>query len=948
MKIKSFIYSLRTALLAMVALGAGGVLHAQQMPPLPIDTALRMGKLENGLTYFIRKNALPEGRAHFYIAQKVGSMQEEESQRGLAHFLEHMAFNGTTNFPGKKMINWLETIGVRFGTNLNAYTGFDETVYTIMDAPVARTSTIDSCILILRDWSAGIALEEKEIDNERGVIQEEWRSRENGNLRVITEVLRRAYPGSRYGERMPIGLMEVVRNFKYQEIRDYYKRWYRPDLQAVIVVGDINPDQVEASIKRIFADVPKPVNPAERVYLPVEDHKGVQAFVVTDPEAVGTRIAIDFKHDALPREVKESQFGVVYDFIQSIATSIANERFSDIVRKPNAPFIAASMGMGDFLVSPTKSAVSFSAVAADGQYKPALDALVAEIERIRQHGFTEGEYKRAVADFMVAFNNGYKERDKRKNETFAQAYSHYFTQGGNLADLDTHKAILDQLSTQLPVAALNQAIQQMITKDNILLYLTGPKKDGLTYPSDAELSAQFAAACAVPVEALKDAVSNEKLMDKLPKAGKIVKEDKAGKYGSTVWTLSNGIKVVVKATDYKEDQILMLAQRPGGTLLFDAKDLLEARAINGVINLGGVGKFDATALPKVLSGRIANVTPMIGRTGLVMRGNTTPADLETMMQLLYLNFTAKGVDAEAFKAYQERTKSSIKMRESNPLSSIGDSISSALYPDDAFARSLSVEDVDKINYQRAMELYAKHFGDASGFQFYFVGNVDLAKLRPLVEQYIASLPATKKKYVAGYDKLHTIRRGAYTNHYTKKMETPMGLVFDLYSGKLPVNSRSRLSFEILGDVLTQVYTETLREEEGGTYGAQVGSSISYHPEGESSLQIIFQTDPAKAQQLNAVVARELDKVVREGLDKEKFDKVIANLEKEYAESVKENSYWLNAVSTFYYDQRDIYTDYLTTLKAITPEEVQAQLKELLKQGNRIELMLLPEQTETKK
>lgn len=944
MKTRQTFRSLCLALVAGVAVLLGGDAHAQQFPPLPIDTAVRVGQLENGLTYFIRKNALPEGRAHFYISQRVGSMQEEENQRGLAHFLEHIAFNGTKHFPGKNMISWLETIGVRFGTNLNAYTGFDETVYTIMDAPVERTTVVDSCILILRDWSCGIALEDKEIDAERGVIQEEWRQRNSGNQRVLEQVFQQAFPGNRYGERMPIGLMEVVRGFKYQELRDYYKKWYRPDLQAVIIVGDIDPDAVEAKIKQTFADVPKPVNAAARTYQDVADHEGVLAFVATDPEATGTRISINFKQDAAPAEMRASQIGVMVDFVNEVVAAMANQRFDEMTKKPNAPFLYGALMTGDYMmVARTKDAYNFTVVAADGQYKAALSALVQEVERIRQFGFTEGEYKRAVADIMVSMKKSYNERDKRKNGTFADQYSQYFLRGGYIPTMETLYTLYQQLAQHIPVAMINQTLLQGLGEDNIVVYLTGPAKESIAYPTNEELRAEFVAARSEKVEPYKDAVSSEKLMEKLPKAGKVVKEDKNGKFGTTIWTLSNGIRVVYKVTDFKEDEIHLSGIRPGGYLLYGERDRLTTRVLSSVIGLGGLADFDDSALTKVLAGRMASLSTNIGETEEVVSGTTTREDLETMMQLLYLNFTSKRSDAEAFAAYQEQAVSLIKMKRNNPMGSLPDSLGVALYANNPYVQSLSEEEVARIDYARAMQIYKERFGDASGFQFYLVGNIEPTQLRPLVERYIASLPVNKKaRHVAPYDKLYRTRRGEYTNHYTVKMEAPKGFVFDAFTGVMPVNARTRLSFEILSEVLQQVYIETLREDEGGTYGASVNAEISYQPKGEAVLQIAFQTDPSKAKHLNAIVHQEIERIARDGVPTDKFDKVVANLEKEYSESVKENNYWLGTLRAFFYHGRDRHTNYLSTLRAITPAEVQAQLKELLAQGNRIELMMLPE------
>lgn len=916
-----------------------------QLPPLPVDTAVKIGKLDNGLTYIIRKNKLPEGRAHFYIAQRVGSMQEEDSQSGLAHFLEHMAFNGTKNFPGKKMTSWLETLGIKFGANLNAYTGFDETVYQIMDAPTARQSVVDSCLLILHDWSSAISLEEKEIDAERGVIQEEWRQRNSGNLRTMAKTLENAFPNHRYGKRMPIGLMEVVRNFKYDELRAYYKKWYRPDLQGIIVVGDIDPAQVEATIKRLFSPIPKPANAAERVYLPVSDIKGVQASVVTDKEAVGTRLTISFLSEHMSKAEKASQMGLLEIYLNSIIAFVAEERFSDIVKKPNAPFLGASLSIGDFLVARTKASVDFSAVAADGKYSEALKAIVAEMERFRQFGITKGEYERAKKNYLISLKKSYDERDKRKNASYISEYTDYFNNGGAIPGIAFEYNFINSIAEQIPVEAINHMLaQKLAQKENIFIALTAPDKEGIKYPTTEALVAEFNAAREQKVEALKEEVSDTKLIDKAPLAGKIVKEDKNGKFGSTVWTLSNGVQVIIKPTTFKDDEIRFNAKRSGGRSLFTQADAAEASVLTAVSELGGLGKFDDSALSKALTGRIASASAFVGLTSEGLSGSSTKADLETMMQLIYLNFTAKRSDKEAFTAYQEKAINMRKMIEANPMGSVSDSITKAIYPNNPELQSLTEEQIKNLRYERIMQMYQERFSNANGFKFIFVGNINLDTLRPLVETYLASLPASNVISKADLSKYPNPRKGYYKNHYTKKQETPMGFVYNQYSGKLPVNERNRLTMYILSDVLDQVYVETIREREGGTYGASADASLSYEPKDQAAVTVYFQTDPAKAQRLNQIVNEELQRIAKNGAEQAKFDKVIANFEKKFAEAQKENGYWSDVLMQYYYDGRDGVSDYLKTLKSIKPQDLGKLLKQLLDQKNTVELMMLPEET----
>lgn len=931
------------AYLLICSFGLAQTVLAQM--PLPADTAVRVGVLDNGLTYFIRKNTLPQNRADFYIAQRVGSMQEEDNQKGLAHFLEHIAFNGTKHFPGKAMINWLETLGARFGSNINAYTGFDETVYTLKDIPVERTGVVDSCLLILHDWSCAISLEDKEIDAERGVIQEEWRSGESGDRRVIERVLKDIFPGHRYGERIPIGSMEVVRNFKDKELRDYYKKWYRPDLQALIVVGDIDVEHVERTIKAQFRDVPKPENPAQREYLPVEDHDGIITSIQTDPEKIGTQVSILFKSEAMPRELMASEIGLQYEFLKSVFSMMLGERFAEITKKPSAPFIGASAGIMPYgYVARTKDAFSFMAMVADGRAEEGLKALMTEIERVRRYGFTDSEYKRASKNFMANLKKAYNERDKRKNNVFTTAYVDYFTKGGTLADITTQYGIYEVLVSQMPVDAVNGFVRNALATDSsITISVSGPEKSEFSYPNKDALAEIFRNARGQEIEAYKEEVSSETLIDKPLKSGRIVKEDKAGKFGSTIWTLSNGVQVIFLPTKHKEDQILLNATRPGGIYSFDGANAAELRIMGEVNALGGLGKFDETALAKVLTGRVAEVTAEISQVTDEISGSSSREDLETMLQLVYLNLTAPRVDKEAFEAYKEKKLNMIATMQSNPMASVSDSIMSILYPGDRLYQSLSADEVKSVDYERVMQLYRSRMTNAKDFKFFLVGNIDADVLRPLVERYIASLPVSKKLNTKAQDsRVPRYASDEQTKIYRKPMATPMSLVVNVFSGKLDYIQSNMLKLRIASEVLTQIYTKTLREEEGGTYGAQVSGNISRVPDGQAGLQVVYQTDPAKVEHLNEIVLKELNKVISDGVESEYFDKVISNLHKSHKVRLEENNYWLSQLAVCYTHGQDYVTNYEKILDSITREDVRLLLSQLIGQKNKALMVLKPE------
>ncbi|MDO4790501.1 MAG: insulinase family protein [Porphyromonas sp.] len=927
---------------ALVALlcSIGTVAYAQDIPR---DQEVREGKLDNGLTYIIRRNAEPKERAHFYIAQRVGSILEEDSQSGLAHFLEHMAFNGTKNFPGKDLINYLEKAGVRFGYNLNAYTGFDETVYTIMDAPTTRQGIVDSCLLILHDWSGCISLEEKEIDAERGVITEEWRSGRNAFSRMIEKVLPDIFPeGNLYGKRMPIGSMEVVNGFKYQEIRDYYKKWYRPDLQGIIIVGDIDVDYVENKIKEMFKDIPAPgPDAAERVYTKVEDHQEPLVGIATDKESPMTVLFLNYKRDALSREDRGSIKGLLLNYFSYVITYAMNERLEEISHKPNAPFLGAGVEDGSFLgFAVTKDAFGFSVQVKEGGLKDAMNAVVAEKNRLIKYGITQGEYDRARTEYLKALDNAVKGKANRKNASYAEEYKNYFLKGGMLLTPETRKMIYDQLAPNIPLAGLNQYVQQNLIApfDNLSIMILGPEKEGLEMPTKEAALAMYKEANAIAVEPLKETVSNVKLMETLPQPGKVAKVEKSVSFGADKWTLSNGAVVYVKPTKLKENQILLSGYSEGGLLPYFEKELDNAKVFGSAIGVGGLAQFSATELPKVLAGRSASVSTSVGYVSENVFGSSTKDDLETMFQLLYLNFTAKRTDKEAYQAFKERTISNLNSQKANPMSVLPDSISATIFNNDKRVAALSVENLEKANYDRIMEIYKERFANAGDFTFILVGSFTEEEVKPFVEQYIASLPATKVREKSMAEKSPRIASKGKINHFSKTVDTPLALIVDLYAADGKLSLENELKMDLLTAVLSQQYTKSIREEEGGTYGVSVSGDYDRHPVATKKLNIVFNTSPEKAEALNNKVKSELKEMAEKGIDSSYLEKSILNMEKNYQERLNENSYWLGLISRNIQYGEDVHTDYLKTLKSITPASIQAYLKELLANGRYFEVV----------
>ncbi|MCE5225469.1 MAG: insulinase family protein, partial [Porphyromonadaceae bacterium] len=603
----------RTLLLLLLVAGIFMPVMAQQeMQPLPIDPKVRYGKLTNGLTYYIRHNEQPKERADFYIAQRVGSMQEEDSQAGLAHFLEHMAFNGSKNFPNHGIDDYTESVGIRGGENLNAYTSFDETVYMIMNAPVTRQDVVDSCMLILHDWSGFIALEDTAIEKERGVIREEWRTRQDAQARLWEQQLPKMYPGSRYANRMPIGSIDVINNFKPEELRAYYKKWYRPDLQSVIIVGDVDVDVVEARLKTMFADIPSPVNAAVREMHQVPDNDLPLVSVATDKEASNIILYLFYKHDKLPRDLYATPMGLVMDYIRNVASTMMTDRFNELLQKGNPPFVDAQASDGEYMIAKSKDAWSVACLAKEGKINESLTSMVAETQRLKQYGFTASEYERARINVLKSYETQFNEREKQKNDAYTNEYVSHFTDGGYIPGIEMEYTLINQIAPGIPVEQVNQYIQDMIGEKNIVISLTGPAKEGLTYPSEDELLRTFMKAQKIAVEPYKETVSNEPLVANLPAPGKITKEEVDPLFGSIVFTLGNGVKVVVKQTDYKKDEILMTATSPGGSTLFGKADVPNLKLFNEVIGLGGLGNFSATDLTKVLAGKQVSLSASLG------------------------------------------------------------------------------------------------------------------------------------------------------------------------------------------------------------------------------------------------------------------------------------------------------------------------------------------------
>ena len=922
---------------------------AQQMPMLPTDPAVRVGVLPNGLTYYIRHNALPEKQAFFYIAQKVGSVQEEESQRGLAHFLEHMAFNGSQNFKGNSLISYCERIGVKFGQNLNAYTSTDETVYNIDNVPVTE-SNIDSCLLILHDWSGYLDLEEEEIQKERGVIHEEWRLRSSAMQRMLNRNLETLYPGSRYGKRMPIGLMSVVDNFSPEELRAYYKKWYRPDLQGIVVVGDFDVDMVENKVKALFSDIPNPENEAKYELYPVPDNEQAIYVVDKDKEQTNAQIMVMYKTEPLPREMRGTQIALIQNYIVDLMTSALNERLGELSQKPDCPFVQAGTGYGSYLLSKTCDALTVYIVPKSGQDKEALRAVMTEVERAKRFGFNETELIRADEEYLSRLEKVYDNREKQRSSFFIPQYYRHFLEGDAIPSIEMEYQMMKGISGQLRQAKqlapmVNGAFAELAesTEKNFVALAFYPEKDDVTVPTTDLLRGAVQEAVSAEIEAYVDNVKNEPLIAKLPKRGK-VKSEEAADFGYTKWTLSNGAQLYFKKTDFNESQVLMSARSWGGYNKYNMTDEvtnLNVRLAADVRNSTGLGNFKATELQKALAGKQANVNVALNFDEDNINGNATPKDLRTMFELLHLQFTAPGDDPEAYQSLITMLKTQLENIEKVPEVAFSDSVQATFYNHDARIRRMKAPDLEKADYARMKQIAAERFNSPSDFQFFVTGNFDVDSLREYAEVYLASIPkaATAEKK---QDPKFNFADGVLNNRFVREMETPKGNIVQLWHGPVAFTAKNAEVVNALGEILSQRLLKSIREDAGIAYSCGASAGASYGHKDEYTLQIYCPVQPAKADSALLLMRQGIEEIAKNGVTEEELNKVKEFELKEYADNQKDNGYWQGLIQNKVLWNVDRRAGREDAIKSVTTADVQAFCRDiLLKQNNCGTVVMLP-------
>lgn len=939
MKIKNIV----TALLLLITAAAQA-----QMPDmtLPVDKDVRMGKLDNGLTYFIRHNNWPENRANFYIAQKVGSIQEEESQRGLAHFLEHMAFNGSDNFKGNALIEWCRTKGIEFGGDLNAYTSIDQTVYNIDNVPTHQQGTIDSCLLILRDWSCGLLLEQDEIDKERGVIHEEWRMRTSANSRMLERNLPKLYPGSKYGLRYPIGLMSVVDNFKRQELVDYYHKWYHPKNQGIIVVGDVDVDQVEAEIKRLFGSIKTPDHPSPIVDEPVPDNPKPIVIIDKDKEYPRSIIELMMKHDTYPDSLKQQLPYVIENYAKTAAFSMLNQRFVEEAQKANCPFVSAQAGDDSYIFSKTKDAFSLSASPKNmEQTAQALKAAFKVVRQATEFGFTPTEYKRFQTNMLSSLDKTYSNKDKRYSKQFYNKILGYFLTNEPMPDIDFTYQTMKQVVPAIPLEAINQVLPSLVSQNdtNLVIINFNNEKEGNVYPTEAQLLGALSEARAEKIEAYVDNVKDEPLMTKLPKAGKITKEEKSKKFGYDILTLSNGVTVLLKKTDYKKDQVIMSGVGGAGNSVYGKEDYANIKAFDSVIDGSGLGNFSLTELGKALAGKIANARLSMGPRRMAVSGNSTPKDVETMLQLAYLYFTDIRKDQDSYNNIIQQYELGLKNRELSPEVAFSDSISATIYGHGWREAPFLAKDIKNINPDRILAMAKERTANANGWIFEIVGNYDEATIRPLICQYLGALPSKGKNMTGTRVSVPTKKN--VDNIFYRKMETPKAnSLISWFNHKMPYSLEGSIKADVAGQVLSMVYLKKIREEASAAYSCGAQASMSTADDGFHLAQIMAfcPMKPEMKDEALRIIDEELHNLAKT-CNAEMLGKIKELMLKQIDDNEKTNGFWSSLIMNNYMMGLDSYTNYRNIVQGLTPEAISQFVKEFLKDSNKVSVVMLPQE-----
>ncbi|MBQ5647603.1 MAG: insulinase family protein [Alistipes sp.] len=929
---------------SLVAFAVAAQPGAQQIPVIPADKAVRVGTLPNGMKYYLRHNDKQKNLADFYIVHDVGAIQEEDDQQGLAHFLEHMAFNGTKNLPGKKLIEYLESVGVKFGTNLNAGTSWDYTQYLLKDVPTIRPGVIDSALLILHDWSHFISLEPKEIDSERGVIMEELRMRDGASWRGTIQLLKALGKGTRYEHRNLIGYLDGLKSFNHSSLENFYKKWYRPEYQAVIVVGDINVDEVEAKLKSLMADIPaSPADAPQKEVIVVPDNKEPIISTLEDPEMTETSATLFIKRQALPKELNNTVVAEQLALIDALVSEMANARLQEIAMKPNAPFTGAYFMNGSIGICPTLECAGVGVNTQDGKLLAGLEAAYTELERIRRHGFTESELERAKQSVLKDQELAYNNRNDRKNGQYVQRYIAAFRKNAATPDAETEWQLDSMIIANLQLPMINQVVAQYITDHNQVLIAQAPKRDGLVNATEAQLAEVLAKVKASTIEPYADNAVKEPLIspDKKLEGSAIVKESKNEALGTIEWTLANGLKVVIKPTQFKADEVFVVMNAHFGQSSLSDELYWTSAMLPTMMGRMGISKFSATDLRKQLSGKNASVqiSPDDYETSVVANGS--PNDLETIMQLLYLQFTEPRFSKEDFDVAMSQLKPYVENMQTNP-----DYISSVerqktLYGNHFRRQQITPALLNEVKFELMEPAYEALFSNAANFTTYIVGNVDVNALKPLVEKYIGSLPVAKKLNKKANDKANAVK-GEVVNDFKAKMQQPKVGVTRIYTGPIKYTLKNRVAMNVLSQVLRSRYTISIREEKGGTYSVGVGGRVMADYKPWYQLIVMFDTNEQMADELSQIVIDEIKKIAEEGPNKEDVEKTRAYLLKEFENQVQSNANWVNWLDEYNTYGTNYAAEYKKVVEELTYDDLKALAAKILKDNNMTYVVMRPE------
>jgi zinc protease len=906
--------------------------------PLPTDPKVKVGTLANGIRYYIRVNHKPEKRAELRLVENAGSVLENENQLGLAHFVEHMAFNGTTHFNHNDLVKYLQSIGVRFGADLNAFTSFDETVY-ILPIPTDTARIVDRAFTILEDWARGQLFDSTEVADERGVVREEWRLGKGAGDRMLHQWLPIALRGSLYADRLPIGNEQSIMTATPARVRSFYKTWYRPDLQAVVAVGDFDPVAIEAEIKKHFAGIPKAVNPTKRPLATVPPNKDPLIAVASDKEAQGSDVSLLFK---LPIEKTKTVGDYRRDLMERLYLSMLNARLEEISQKPDAPFLGADASKGSF-IGRESEAFTLAANVKNGTIDRGLEALLIESKRVDEFGFLQTELDRAKQNMIRGYERSFAERDKTQSSAYVQEYVDNYLNSEPFPGIDYEYKLVQQLVPTITLTEVNKMASAWITDENRVIIAESPQKDSVKVPTRDELMAVFERAKKTPVIAYTENLSGAALVAKDPAAGKIIATKTIPAVSVTDWTLSNGAHVLVKPTDFKDDEVLFSASGMGGTSLSADPDFMSAAFASQVVNLSGIGEFSAVDLGKKLAGKAAGVGPSIGSTSEGLSGHASPKDIETLFQLAYLDFTAPRLDTAAFGAWKNQAAAFFADKGSDPDQVFGDTVQWTMSQHNFRARPLTAAVFGELNPEKALAFYRDRFADASNFTFLFVGNVDTVSLKPLVEKYLASLPSTHRAETFR-DNGGSPPKGVVEKVVHKGVE-PKANTLIQFTGACAYAPETRFAFRALVEYFRIKLDETLREKLGGAYSPSFGGGCGRVPRQEYQLDVQFNSSPENVELLSKTVFALIDTLKAKGPSAVDVGKVKEQLVRAREVEIKQNGYWLGNIMARQQAGEDIaglLAPYDKLLAGLTAAQIQDAAKKYFDTSNYARFVLLPE------